>query len=804
MDGAGPPGISPPEGVEWSNRWAELENGYACLELHRDKLQKEVEELRKSLHAKMQAPPEGLEAELRSKILEMQEEADLRLSEEVRKEEKIARLASELERQTLRLGEMSQAKFQLEYEKSRTESEVLPLTTARDRLQQEKEAKEQIIHDLRQELASARDEQEKLFREKFDLARELRRELEAAKSEASFQQKLATEATEAQFRERKLKEDLERKLKTAQEDAALERSALEEKCRLRQEQLDRTNECWKQTQAELNDSVEGLQAACQATEGAAEELKSLKAELEEQRRQYQGLKAEHEDFLRRRVPGAETGELPTGFESISELVRIAHTSREEALQERAAKEHLQQVLQDIEREIRQRYPVLMSQNQELHELRRQNGELREQNKIILQKAREYATYNRDAEARAQRSERSLRMLEGHAQDLTKQLAVLLYEKNRRENANLAASNLTFFSLSKEEDDKWPLSNVEEVVEQNVALRKALRHLEAKCEDVSSKVELEDREQQFEEELEKKSKELKELVSQLQEVQDALEEATHDRDAAVKKVKTLEAGIVPGNAPTSRGEAPQDDRELLRVKREREDLAERCQALQTQLSELRAAKAQAEKEESVGRARLEYERQLRRDLEESSKQLQREKKELTDRLNQQSKLAEDLREEKRHEEAKLRGTLSALKDVKAAQGNAESLLQAEELKIRELEKSQSLLLSEKQLLEREVANLQSRMSQERESLKQELQDDQYKKQEHLFSAMSRKSEEDFARLQATLLAARDSEALQAKKHAEEQLAKLEAKLALLERPRAKLGDVAAEACEDPGWRSRRRL
>ena len=33
---------------------------------------------------------------------------------------------------------------------------------------------------------------------------------------------------QAQFRERKLKEDLERKLKTAQEDAALERSALEE------------------------------------------------------------------------------------------------------------------------------------------------------------------------------------------------------------------------------------------------------------------------------------------------------------------------------------------------------------------------------------------------------------------------------------------------------------------------------------------------------------------------------------------------------------------------------------------------
>ena len=115
-----------------------------------------------------------------------------------------------------------------------------------------------------------------------------------------------------------------------------------------------------------------------------------------------------------------------------------------------------------------------------------------------------------------------------AQDLTRQLAVLLYEKNRRSNANLAASRLTFFkltqvgaeglsfvtSLSKhakiqqkpepclfhpryipkfcgnwldlkqfvlqaDEEDDWPLSSVQEIVDQNVALRKALRQLEAR-------------------------------------------------------------------------------------------------------------------------------------------------------------------------------------------------------------------------------------------------------------------------------------------------------------------------------------
>ena len=49
-------------------------------------------------------------------------EVDRLLSEEVRKEEKIARLAKELEQQTSVMSEISQAKYALEFEKSRLET----------------------------------------------------------------------------------------------------------------------------------------------------------------------------------------------------------------------------------------------------------------------------------------------------------------------------------------------------------------------------------------------------------------------------------------------------------------------------------------------------------------------------------------------------------------------------------------------------------------------------------------------------------------------------------------------------------
>ncbi|CAL1127040.1 unnamed protein product [Cladocopium goreaui] len=768
----------PPEGVEWHNRWAELENAYALLEKQNQSLQKQVSDLKGALHEKLQEPPATEDTELRQKL---QEQVDLLLTEEVRKEEKIARFAKELEEQTGKMSELSRAKFQLEYEKSRTESEILPIKAERDRLQSEKQMKDRIIDDLRKELASSRDEQDKLFREKFEMARDLRRQLQAEKAAASYQQQMAEEALQAQYREKKLKEELERKVKDLQEDFANKKAALEDQRRISDDRAQRMDENWKTAQAQLAETVADLKSACEVRDEMAMELQMLKTELEEQRQQYQRLSQEHEDFLRRRIPGADTGELPNGYESLTELVRIAHTSRQEALQERAAKENLQKVLQDIEREIRQRYPVLMSQNQELKELRAQNAEMKEQNRIIYQKAREYATYNRDAEARAQRAEHAYTIADLHAHDLTKQLAVLLHDKNRWSNASLAASRATFFQMTKaaEEEGEWPLSSVQDVVQQNVALRKALRQLEARCqeEDAKEKEAMEDREQQLEGELEKKAEELQELTSQLQELKDAVEDVSRHRDAALRKVKTLEAAqaALPPRSTGSEhhaAQAPAEDPKLQR-------LAAREEELRTQVLELQKSSSQASCALATAEAKLDFERQRRGDAEESSKQLKREVKEVQERVNQQAKFIEDLREEKCIEERKLREAQHTLQSAQSSKGEVESMLKAEESKVSTLEKSHAVLQTEKQLLEREVAALQVRTSQERESLKRDLEE-QYKKQEDLVLNLSKKSQEDMQRLEATLRESREQAAQATQRAKEEQIAKLEAKLAAAQR------------------------
>ena len=71
---------------------------------------------------------------------------------------------------------------------------MLPLRALRERLEKEKEMKDELISQLRKELVASREEQEQLFRAKFEMTRELRRELEASKVETSYQKRQAEEA----------------------------------------------------------------------------------------------------------------------------------------------------------------------------------------------------------------------------------------------------------------------------------------------------------------------------------------------------------------------------------------------------------------------------------------------------------------------------------------------------------------------------------------------------------------------------------------------------------------------------------
>jgi len=86
------------------------------------------------------------------------------------------------------------------------------------------------------------------------------------------------------------------------------------------------------------------------------ELRDKCAELE---RELANVKHEQEDLLRRRIPGAEGGALPDGYASLSQLVLDVRMAREEAINQRHAKEQLQTVLHEVEQEVRSRYPALL-------------------------------------------------------------------------------------------------------------------------------------------------------------------------------------------------------------------------------------------------------------------------------------------------------------------------------------------------------------------------------------------------------------------------------------------------------------
>eukprot|EP00435_Cladocopium_sp_Y103_P026463 s3976_g6.t1 len=259
-----------------------------------------------------------------------------------------------------------------------------------------------------------------------------------------------------------------------------------------------------------------------------------------------------------------------------------------------------------------------------------------------------------------------------------------------------------------------------------------------------------------------------------ELKDTVEDVSQHRDAALRKVKTLEAAQAA--LPPSTGSAPaaqqlpavEDPAKLQR-------LAAREEELRSQVLELQKAGSQAACDLATTEAKLEFERQRRSDVEESSKQLKKELKEVQERVNQQAKFIEDLREEKCIEERRLREAQHALQSAQSSKGEVESMLKAEESKVSTLEKSHAVLQTEKQLLEREVAALQVRTSQERESLKKDLEE-QYKKQEDLFLKLSKKSQEDMQRLEATLRESREQATQAIQQAKEEQIAELQAKLA----------------------------
>merc|ERR1712217_226314 len=123
--------------------------------------------------------------------------------------------------------------------------------------------------------------------------------------------------------------------------------------------LDRVTELRDSAKGQVEETLKEKEAALESLAAANKDKDSLQNRVNELETRVKQVEGEHEDLLRRRVRGTEGAVLPEGVSSLAELVRELTTLRIDVLKEREAKEQLQEVLSEVEREVRERYPALM-------------------------------------------------------------------------------------------------------------------------------------------------------------------------------------------------------------------------------------------------------------------------------------------------------------------------------------------------------------------------------------------------------------------------------------------------------------
>ncbi|CAE8634812.1 unnamed protein product, partial [Polarella glacialis] len=670
----------PPEGVEWANRWAELENAFVALEAERDLLKTEVGQLRRqkvdqtvsdlSNSAKAALIDSKELKELRAELDEARRQADARLGEVVVERDRSAKLSEELQKRTAALSTMSTDKLSLQYEKNRSDAELLPIKEARDRLQLEKDEAERLTEELRAELVAVTEERTKFYNEKLDNRRELSQALEAAKADAAFYQKEAREARELQNVERQQAAEIDRKLKEKIEEFAGERASLEEKLHNRKEQLDRMSSLKDSAQEQLAEAHKSKEAAEKAKAKAGDDAKDLKVRVSDLEDKLTTVENEHEDLLRQRLPGASSGLLPEGFGSLAELVREATSAREEALRERQSREHLQEVLQEVEREVRARYPALMGQREEAERLRRLSAQLTQQNEGLLVQAQELETKNHTAEARVRKAERSEHILEAHARDIAKQLAILVHENRRLSGSSpTVASGLS--DLEALEADRRAFRTVQDLVEQNEALKKSVARLSGECETEAQR-ELQESREEFAQQEEAVKKHLSDKAEQIKALADTVKRVTQERDELQRAMKKLQAsesemqpaasagaapnaasGVSSGKSGSASGGTSVAGRDIALLRDQltavREEFAKCSERLYAEVKELRTSELKARQELATTKGQLDFEMRRKGDLEVSLQQAEKKLQELKTQLKRHEDRVVALEDSRRKEE-----------------------------------------------------------------------------------------------------------------------------------------------------------
>mmetsp|Transcript_40728 Transcript_40728/g.93690 ORF Transcript_40728/g.93690 Transcript_40728/m.93690 type:complete len:1443 (-) Transcript_40728:42-4370(-) len=700
----------PPEGVDWANRWAELENGMEAAEAERDSLKEEVMHLRKQRYdqaiasvAPAQSFADSAELkEAQGKVEELQNLVEKRLTELVEERSRNATLSEEVQKLTADLTQVRRTRLALDQEVGQLKSELMPTRQEAERLKLDKAQADQQLSELRTELQDLTADRNKIFREKSEQVKHLQAELDQLRAEVQFQRETAEEAREFQNKARadvmEAQEELRKKTLSHAEAVA----SLEKKLDLKAEQLKRAEDLREAAQQKQEVAVKNLQVAVSAKEAAEASSVEAAKEVEELQKSL----AKNEELLRKQVPGAEEESAPEGFSSVAELVHEVTGSREDLVRLKQEKQQLQDLLADVEREVRARYPALVAQRLELEKLQTVSGELTRHNEGLLEQVQVLETQKKESDVRAMQAQRAVEILENHARDMGKQLAGVVYENRRlssRERGAAPASGET-------------LRDVQDLAEQNESLRKTVALLRRDCETAAQKelVGLREEHDKLSAHHNAVVEETNEQIAALQKVEERL---TRERDEAREalrdaKQKKTDMAEKPATSSAEGGQvAPAQHLQALR-----EEFTKVNNTLQQEAKQLREADHKLRSELTTLRAQLDFEKSAKHDEEMRGTQLAARLEEQKARYATLDKRFVGAEETLRREEAAGREAEANLKLVSREKSQRELDLKVATSRAQELEEKCSKLLAERAAHSQLQIELQASLAAQRDAYK----------------------------------------------------------------------------------------
>jgi len=666
--------------------------------------------------------------ELRSQVAEAHQTVAKHVSSIAEEQERYAKLHKEFDHRLVDLTALSTEKWQLQHEKRGLEAMLRPIREERDRLLCEKAETETSCQEAKRELEVVLTERSSLFHEKAALRRDFERDLEDARADAQFHENVAKEARAMQERARRERLSAEEKLFEQAEAFAAERAALEAKLTARSEELRREGEFREIAQKRLAEETFAKDASEISGRAAAGEVVLLRARVVDLETQLQKAQREHEDALRNQIPDASDAELPKGFSSLAELVNEVSTARDHLKQERQAKEELQHVLREVEREVRFRYPALLSQREEVERLRTIVEQLRQQNEGLLARVHELEHAQGDAEYRKSQAQKSVTILEAHAQDLARQLAVLVHE-NRKLIGDLkvpvGASELQVL-----EDDRVAFRTVSDLVTQNEKLRKTVARLQHGCETKAQEA-FQDFKMEQEQQLNEWTKHLAEKAEQMKALTETVQRLTHERDELQRRERERpQAPRVPTSPPLTAGtdQALSDQFASLR-----EEFSKSVERLTMGANAARAAEHSTRHDIAMAQARADFERERGRDEKAKAEKAEQQLEESRVKQRKLEKETEKLSAALQKQGSLVQERDAALASLRQEKQLVQARLTSETSKIKSLEEGRQNLLAEKAIYLQKVSDLEARITQERESNREARHDLEtaFKREEKLF-------------------------------------------------------------------------